>query len=255
MTWGHMRQGSSSARGRRSGHNAPFTRKLGCFALVALSLWLSLGVPVAGGWVLDSGAPAALSPPQPTAMPGSDRLAEPVLPESPTQVDIGRRLYYFHCMPCHGDRGQGLTDEWRQVWVEDHQNCWGRGCHTGKSDMEAFYLPHFVPPVSGSPSALRAFPTADALFDFLHETHPPQRPGALSETEYWELTAFLLHENDRLATGVQIGPEAAGDSTPGSYVILATLLPLLALFLVRWLGRRQSKPVSSKGNVKDELGA
>ena len=39
--------------------------------------------------------------------PTPDPLAIPLLPESPTQVDIGRNLYYYHCMPCHGDQGQG----------------------------------------------------------------------------------------------------------------------------------------------------
>jgi hypothetical protein len=208
---------------------------------VALSLLLLLGSPMLWRWVPDSGsAPAALSPPLPTQMPGPDRLAQPLLPESPTQVESGRYLYYFHCMPCHGDRGQGLTDEWREVWVEDHQNCWGRGCHTGKSDMDAFFLPRSVPAVIRPPQALGAFQTAGDLFLFLRETQPPQRPGALSDTEYWELTAFLLHENDRLAPGVQIGPEASAHSVQGSDLILATLMPLLALLLVAWLRKRQS---------------
>jgi hypothetical protein len=206
--------------------------KSGRVALVAL---LFLLLPASGG------AAAALSPPLPTQMPGPDRLAQPVLPESPTQVDTGRYLYYFHCMPCHGDRGQGLTDEWREVWVEDHQNCWGRGCHAGRSDMDAFPLPRFVPPVIGPPQALGAFQTADDLFAFLRETQPPQRPGALSDAAYWDLTAFLLYENGRLAPGIQIGPEAAAGSASaqGSDLILATLLPLLALLLVPWLGRRR----------------
>lgn len=212
------------------------TREPGRSVFVALSLLPLLGSLMAGGL-----SPAALSPPLPMQMPEPDRLAQPLLPESPTQVDTGRYLYYFHCMPCHGDRGQGLTDEWREVWIEDHQNCWGRGCHTGRSDMDAFFLPRFVPPVIG----LRAFATADDLFVFLRGTQPPQRPGALTDTEYWALTAFLLHENDRLAPGVQIGLATAGTVPPveqepsGSEVILATLLALLPLLLVRWLGKRQ----------------
>jgi cytochrome c len=61
--------------------------------------------------------------------PTVDRLAIPVLPDHPTQVEIGKNVYYYHCMPCHGDKGQRLTSEWRSQWVDDHQNCWGRGCH------------------------------------------------------------------------------------------------------------------------------
>ncbi len=178
-------------------------------------------------------AGSAPSPPDALPISGLDRLAIPPLPESPTPVDRGRRLYYFHCMPCHGDRGQGLTDEWRQVWVEDHRNCWGRGCHAGRSDLDAFYLPHSVPPVIGSPSALHAFPTAGDLFAFLEEEHPPQRPGALSEAENWALTAFLWQENGRPLPDRLAGSQAGQGRAAGSDLLLATLLPLLALLLVR----------------------
>ncbi len=199
------------------------------------SVWLFL-LSLPGGHFLALDR-ALAAPPQPTGMPGEDRLAMPVLPESPTQVDNGRYLYYFHCMPCHGDRGQGLTDEWRQVWVEDHQNCWGRNCHTGRTEMAGFYIPRFVPPVSGSPQALGAFQTPEDLFVFLQETQPPQRPGALSEEEYWALTAFLLDQNDRLPSEAQ-GPAGLGHSISRFDWIVATLIPVLALSLVLWLGKR-----------------
>lgn len=169
-----------------------------------------------------------------SAVPGTDRLAEPVLPELPTQVEVGHNLYYFHCMPCHGDRGQGLTDEFRQVWVEDHQNCWARGCHTGKSELAAFYIPKIVPPVSGVSHALCSFESAAELFAFLRDTQPPQRPGALSESEYWALTAFLLHENGRLSSGTRLGPEVRGDM-----IIAATLGLLLILLCVPWVGKQR----------------
>lgn len=162
---------------------------------------LALCFPFAG--VLH-GSAAAGAPDIETPTP--DRLAPPVMPESPTQVDIGRDLYYFHCMPCHGDRGQGLTDEWRQVWVEDHQDCWARGCHSGRVEDEGFPLPRFVPPLSGSPEATGDYEDADKLFDFLLHSHPPQRPGALLEDECWALTAFLLYLDGRLPAEGKVGP-------------------------------------------------
>ena len=79
--------------------------------------------------------------PQPAITPTVDRLAIPVLPEHPTQVELGSSLYYYHCMPCHGDRGQGLTDEWREVWEEDHQDCWAKGCHSFRDQDEVFTIP------------------------------------------------------------------------------------------------------------------
>ena len=216
----------------------------GSLALATLFL-----LPWAGSHILEawrSGAPGSVAAQTPQ-MPVDDRLAEPVLPESPTQVDIGRNLYYFHCMPCHGDRGQGLTDEFREVWVEDHQNCWARGCHTGKSELAAFYVPRSIPAVIGSPQALGAFETAEDLFVFLRATQPPQRPGALADSEYWALTSFLLHENGRpLPDG---GSRPAVSSTD---LVLATLAPLLALLSVTWLARRPARPAAQHKGIEAE---
>jgi hypothetical protein len=178
---------------------------------------------------------AAGTPATPTPTP--DPLAIPVLPESPTQVDIGRNLYYYHCMPCHGDRGQGLTDEWRQVWVHDHQNCWARGCHAGRIEDQGFPIPRDVPAVSGAPGVLAASQSAETVFDYLHNTHPPQRPGALAEDEYWALTAFLLYENGRLPMDGQVGPAATEHFPPRAGVLAAVGL-VSVLLLVLWAGKR-----------------
>lgn len=187
-------------------------------------------------------------PPQSVALgynnietPTPDPLAAPVMPESPTQVDVGRNLYYYHCMPCHGDQGQGLTDAWRQVWPEDHQNCWGRGCHAGRADDAGFPIPRHVPAVSGSPQAIASFETADDLFTYLLNAHPPQRPGALQRDECWALTAFLLHKNDRLPIDGQVGPIADGRSKPTVVLSVAvTSGVLLAAFLVYGRGRKKT---------------
>ncbi len=213
----------------------PAARRLGSLALAALFLLSWEGSRAGHAWASDR--PTATED-QAGQMPEVDRLAEPVLPESPTQVDVGRNLYYFHCMPCHGDRGQGLTDEWREVWVEDHQNCWGRGCHTGRTELSAFYMPHTIPAVIGEPQALAAFETAEDLFTFLRATQPPQRAGALSDSEYWALTDFLLHENGRLISPAGSGAADAGQLISGTGLLLAILAPLLALFSVTWLARR-----------------
>lgn len=212
-----------------------------CLALVMLFLQLWPGSRLLEAQQSD----IPQTTPTPAAqMPMQDRLAEPVLPESPSQVDIGRNLYYYHCMPCHGDRGQGLTDEWREVWVEDHQNCWARGCHTGRAELEAFPIPRTIPAVIGSPQALGAFQTAEDLFVFLRATQPPQRAGALADAEYWALTSFLLHENGRPLPEAGSGVTASGASVSSAGLAFATLAPLLAMLSVAWLGRRPAGPVS-----------
>jgi len=225
----------AQGKSMRDRHSCSVGRRLACLALMTFCLW-----PWAGNPVLSAGPPETPTAEagQVATMPEIDRLAEPVLPESPTQVDVGRNLYYFNCMPCHGDQGQGLTDEWREVWVEDHQNCWSvRGCHTGNPDIGAFYIPRTIPAVIGSPPVLGAFQTADKLFAFLRATQPPQRAGALSDEEYWALTSFLLHEN-----GLPV--PAIGASSSGAGLAIALLAPLLALVAVTWLAGRPRGLVS-----------
>lgn len=185
----------------------------GLLMAMALSFWMG-----AGPWsVTGSGLPVAFAQgaePTPTA----DPLAIPELPENPTQIDIGRHSYYYNCMPCHGDQGQGLTDAWRATWVDDHQDCWARGCHAGRTEEGGFPIPTVVPAVVGSGNVLSRFPSAGALHDYLDDTHPPQRPGALTEEEYWALAAYLLAENQRLPPGTELGPAADGEDerTPSS---------------------------------------
>ncbi len=171
-----------------------------------------------------------LDAPSPHPSPTPDPLATPVMPESPTQLDIGRNAYYYHCMACHGDRGQGLTDEWREVWVHDHQNCWYRGCHSGRSGEEGFYIPRDVPAVMDTEHDLSQFKTARGLFAYLKENHPPQRPGALEESEYWAVTAFVLDGNGRTPSG-DLPVKEGGDLDSG--VVAAALGGLvLAVLLV-----------------------
>ncbi len=108
-------------------------KKISRVALGVLALVLFYQARPRPGESLASGAVSAR---QEEPAPTADPLAIPVLPEDPTQVDIGRVSYYYNCMPCHGDHGQGLTEEWRQTWVVDHRNCWDRGCHSGRPSLD-----------------------------------------------------------------------------------------------------------------------
>src|SRR4030042_4411807 len=77
-------------------------------------------------------------PPIPT--PTIDRLAVPALSQNPDQLEQGSYYYKQVCMACHGDRGQGLTDEWRQEWKEDF-NCWQSECHSATHPPWGFEIP------------------------------------------------------------------------------------------------------------------
>jgi len=128
--------------------------------------------------------------------PTYDALAEPLLPDNPTDYELGRNWYWHYCMPCHGDKGQGLTDEWRAVWETDHQDCWGRGCHTGKRMEDSFAIPTVVPPVV-SRVKLARFSSLEALYEYLNATHPPQNPGWLEDEQYQAIALYIFTENDR----------------------------------------------------------
>jgi hypothetical protein len=141
-----------------------------------------------------------------TPTPQIDRLATPVVPDNPTPADLGRQVYYLNCMPCHGDVGQGLTDEWRAVWVDDHQNCWAKGCHGGRIEDEGFPLPKTIPAVIGPEVNMGQHATQAELLSYLEQTHPPQRPGKLEKQEYEQVTAFLWHENQRDTPATTVQP-------------------------------------------------
>jgi hypothetical protein len=133
----------------------------------------------------------------PIPSPTYDPLAIPTLPANPTQFDLGKSLYYYHCMPCHGDVGQGLTDAFRMVWEEDHRNCWERGCHGGRPQDEGFPVPTIIPAIISPDNLLAKYPDLASLVSYLHDTHPPQRPGKLEDAEYHSLAIFLWVSNNR----------------------------------------------------------
>jgi mono/diheme cytochrome c family protein len=124
-----------------------------------------------------------------TAHPGMaphERLEVPVMSDPPTQIEIGHLEYWMSCMVCHGDRGQGLTEEWRTVLDPNHP-------------PEGFQIPRTSPLVIG-PGALTGYETAEDLFEYLRDTMPWPFPGLFQDVQYWGLTAYLLDAN-----GVDLG--------------------------------------------------
>jgi cytochrome c5 len=123
-----------------------------------------------------------------------DRLAPPPTVYPPTQADEGAQVYYQVCMACHGDRGQGLTDEWRGALDPADQNCWQSRCHASNHPSDGFVFPKYVPAVVG-PLMQARFATGLDLYQYLKTRMPWQWPGTRSDEEYWQLTAHLLRWN------------------------------------------------------------
>ncbi|HSJ55156.1 MAG TPA: hypothetical protein VLC52_15545 [Anaerolineae bacterium] len=161
--------------------------------------------------ILTLRGPAALAQsPEPPPEPTEDRLAMPTLPAEPTQVELGAHMYRLVCMACHGDRGQGLTDEWRAAWSTDEQYCWQRKCHAANYPPGGFELVRFVPAIVGEDRLVR-FQTAAGLHEYIRTRMPWQAPGSLEEDEYWQITAFVLLANGVIDGTETIGPENAAE--------------------------------------------
>lgn len=133
-------------------------------------------------------------PDMPKNIDPMDRLAPPPMSEEPTHLEWGRYNYYLSCMVCHGDRGQGLTDEWRTATDADGENCWQSRCHASNHPPDGFALPRYVPPVTGENALLR-FQTVGDLQVYVKETMPWWAPGILSDETYWQLAAYLADAN------------------------------------------------------------
>jgi hypothetical protein len=188
-----------------------------------------------------------------SATPTYDPLAEPPLPANPTEYERGRNLYWHWCMTCHGDKGQGLTDEFRGVWEEDHQNCWGRGCHAGHSGDMGFPIPTVVPALL-SDAHLAQFASIQELSGFLKATHPPQSPGILKDEEYHAIALFVFMMNKRPLIDFIItttpSPTSTATSTP-SQESAAKSFPLVVIiifgvlaaggFVLAWQSRLSSR--------------
>ena len=124
----------------------------------------------------------------------------------PTQGGNGKNLFYLYCMACHGDQGQGLTDEFRnRQYPAEDTNCWKSGCHGPRPYENGFTLPKTVPALIGA-GTLQPFNTAQDIYNFMRKAMPFNQPGSLSDEQYLQLLAYLLEQNRLAPEGVQLEP-------------------------------------------------
>ncbi len=165
--------------------------------LIAAVVFLALFAPSAAQQVEHGGPQEALpaeATPPPGATPTPDRLAPPPTVASPNQADEGAQLYWLHCQPCHGDVGQGLTDDWRAQYPPEDQYCWNSGCHGPNPYKQEFQLPTAVPAVIGD-GTLRKFPTLDSVYRYVSVAMPYFFPGDLTQEEYLAIVAHVARGN------------------------------------------------------------
>jgi quinol-cytochrome oxidoreductase complex cytochrome b subunit len=156
--------------------------------------------------------PALAAPPEPDPTPTpliNPRMAEPVVPANPTLAEQGALVYWKFCLACHGDQGQGLTEEYRLMAFGEDNNCWASKCHGPSHPPEGFSFPRVVPAMVGA-STMQRFVTAAELQKYIFENMPWWNKGSLSMNEAWALTAILLQRNQILPKDVDLNPEEAG---------------------------------------------
>lgn len=168
--------------------------QLACAALIFV---------LASGCAAIQGGQAEPTPLSGISMPPEDEreswLRLDNVPQGADQVEFGAEVYRLVCKSCHGDRGQGLTEDWIAQWNPDDQNCWQSKCHAENHPEDGFKLPRYVPPVTGEEITGR-FDTAAELYRFVSLAMPWHAPGSLTSEEYWYVTAYLLEIN-----GVELG--------------------------------------------------
>ena len=163
-----------------------------------------IGILVFGGIFLSSvGTSTALQ--QATATPpiqitptfDSSRLAQPPTVVPPAQADNGAQVYWGMCAACHGDRGQGLTDEWLNSYPPEDRDCWQSGCHGSDAPENSFEIPQTGIPALAGTGTLSRFSNSFELNRHIHQNMPFFRADSLTSEEAWSLTAYVLQLNDR----------------------------------------------------------
>lgn len=162
-------------------------------ALVVFAAVLGVSSWVSPDTILPLQQPTTTATPDIPEMPPEDSWIIVDLPADATQLEFGAEVYRLVCKACHGDKGQGLTDDWRAQWDPRDQNCWQSKCHARNHPPDGFYMP-ISPAVVGPP--LKIFGTALDLYNYIHTRMPWHDPGSMTEKESWSVTAYILKINN-----------------------------------------------------------
>jgi quinol-cytochrome oxidoreductase complex cytochrome b subunit len=226
-----MKTESSSQKYRQHQRTARFARVfllvLGVLLFISANLLLT-GKVNASQNQQAGGTSTAIPSPTPTFDPR--RLASPEAPEVPTQVDKGAYTFWGVCIACHGDRGQGLTDEWRLGAYAEDNNCWESECHGSDHPPQGFEMPKtLIFPPLGTASALGRFENAQQLYDYVVVMMPWWKPRSLTPEKAWQVTAYILKMKGSLPQGLVLD-ETNASAVPVHRYIATPKNPNTAIF-------------------------
>jgi len=147
-------------------------------------------------------------------------------------------------MACHGDCGQGLTDEWRDSYGPEDRNCWQSSCHGPDHPPEGFEIPKDkpIPAVAGT-GKLARFTSAQQLYDYIFLTMPWWKPSSLTPEDAWAVSSYILRLNNSYpdhiplssvsASAIQVHRDhiSRGSDLPGQ-ILLISILSLVTVGVI-----------------------
>jgi quinol-cytochrome oxidoreductase complex cytochrome b subunit/mono/diheme cytochrome c family protein len=184
-------------------HKSLYRQLLAAVLIVLVLAVGSLSIPRAKASPQAQGTTTPQLPPTPTF--DLSRLDKPLVTgDNSEQLRKGSIIYWGVCLTCHGDRGQGMTTEWRDAYGDD-QNCWQSGCHGSDHPTPGFIIPTdlVIPPVAG-PGKLARFKNAQELHDFILASMPWWNPGDLTDEEAWQVSAYILRLHKVMPTEFEL---------------------------------------------------
>ncbi|MBT3669533.1 MAG: hypothetical protein HON98_11345 [Chloroflexi bacterium] len=170
------------------------------------------------------------------------------LSENPTQYELGDYNYYQICVACHGNWGQGLTDEWREKGFMEDSNCWTSKCHGSNHPPQGFTFPREAPPLLGE-NALIGYNSARQLELVIRTTMPWWDPGQLDPEVSMAITAFLMRNRGEIPEGLVLTDENISDypinpepNNSSLWIAIGGSIVLIILLRVIIKKQKESKP-------------
>src|SRR5262249_22779615 len=99
--------------------------------------------------------------------------------------------------------GRGTAADGAPIFAARCAGCHGKTGKEGPNDVLVGRLPNDEFPFARDPRAPKTigsyWPYATTVFDYIRRAMPPDKPGSLNDDEVYNLTAFLLAQNELIA--------------------------------------------------------
>jgi len=99
--------------------------------------------------------------------------------------------------------GRGTAADGAPIFAARCAGCHGKTGKEGPNDVLVGRLPNDEFPFARDPRAPKTigsyWPYATTVFDYIRRAMPPDEPGSLKDDEVYNLTAFLLAQNELIA--------------------------------------------------------